>query len=67
MAKEERLSFEEALSQLESIVEKLDKQETTLEESVKFYEEGLRLSRICSKTLEDAVLKIEEIEKAKTD
>jgi len=67
MAKEERLSFEEALSQLEAIVEKLDKQETTLEEAVKHYEEGLKLSKICSKTLEDAVLKIEEIEKAKNE
>lgn len=67
MAKEERLSFEEALSQLEAIVEKLDKQETTLEEAVKHYEEGLKLSKICSKTLEDAVLKIEEIDKSKNE
>jgi len=67
MANEERLSFEEALSQLEAIVEKLDKQETTLEEAVKHYEEGLKLSKICSKTLEDAVLKIEEIDKSKNE
>jgi len=61
----ERPSFEEALTQLEAIVEKLDDEEITLEESVKLYEEGLKLSKICSETLESAELKIEEIEKKK--
>ncbi|MFO7847745.1 MAG: exodeoxyribonuclease VII small subunit [Balneolaceae bacterium] len=65
MAKEERPSFEEALTKLEAIVEKLDDDEITLEESVQLYEEGLKLSKLCSQTLEDAELKIEEIEKKK--
>ncbi|NBC26827.1 MAG: exodeoxyribonuclease VII small subunit [Bacteroidetes bacterium] len=65
MTTEERPSFEEALTKLEAIVEKLDDEEVTLEESVKLYEEGLKLSKICSKTLESAELKIEEIEKKK--
>ncbi|WP_340103959.1 exodeoxyribonuclease VII small subunit [Rhodohalobacter sp. 8-1] len=65
MTKEERPSFEEALTKLEAIVEKLDDEDITLEESVQLYEEGLKLSKICSKTLENAELKIEEIEKKK--
>lgn len=65
MSEEERPSFEEALKELEAIVEKLDNDEITLEDSVKYYEKGLKLSQICSETLESAVLKIEEIEKAK--
>lgn len=65
MSEEERPSFEEALKELEAIVEKLDNDEITLEDSVKYYEKGLKLSQICSATLENAVLKIEEIEKAK--
>ncbi|REL39104.1 exodeoxyribonuclease VII small subunit [Rhodohalobacter sp. SW132] len=65
MNEAERPSFEEALTQLEAIVEKLDDEEITLEESVKLYEEGLKLSKICSATLESAELKIEEIEKKK--
>jgi len=65
MSEEERPSFEEALKELEAIVEKLDNEDITLEDSVKYYEKGLKLSQICSKTLESAVLKIEEIEKAK--
>lgn len=65
MGKEERPSFEEALKKLEAIVEKLNTEEVTLEESVSLYEEGLKLSKICSETLENAALKIEEIEKSK--
>lgn len=65
MTKEERPSFEEALTKLEAIVDKLDDEDITLEDSVQLYEEGLKLSKICSKTLENAELKIEEIEKKK--
>lgn len=65
MGNEERPSFEEALKKLEAIVEKLNTEEVTLEESVSLYEEGLKLSKICSETLENAALKIEEIEKSK--
>ena len=64
MAKKERPSFEEALVKLEKIVEKLSDEEITLEKSVELYEEGLKLSRICSETLEQATLKIEQIEKS---
>ena len=62
MAKKERPSFEEALEKLEAIVEQLSDQEITLEKSVELYEEGLRLSKICSETLENAALKIEQID-----
>jgi exodeoxyribonuclease VII small subunit len=61
MPKTERPSFEEALHRLESIVEKLENPDVTLEDSIKLYEEGMKLSRYCSQTLEDAVLRIEKI------
>lgn len=64
MAKKERPSFEEALEKLEAIVEQLSDQEITLEKSVELYEEGLRLSKICSETLENAALKIEQIDQS---
>lgn len=54
--------FEEALKKLESIVEQLNHQEITLEKSVQLYEEGLKLSKICTQTLESAALKIEQID-----
>ncbi len=63
MAEKERPTFEEALDKLEGIVEKLSNQDITLERSVKLYEEGLRLSKICTETLEQATLKIEQIDK----
>ena len=65
MSEKERPSFEQALEKLEEIVEKLSDQEITLEKSVELYEEGLRLSKICSETLENAALKIEQIDQSK--
>jgi exodeoxyribonuclease VII small subunit len=62
MSERERPSFEEALKKLESIVEKLGNQDITLEESVELYEEGLKLSKFCTETLENASLKIEQID-----
>lgn len=61
MSEKERPSFEDALKKLESIVEKLGNQDITLEESVELYEEGLKLSKFCTETLENASLKIEQI------
>ena len=52
-------SFEEALAQLEQIVQKLEKGELALEESLKLYEEGIRLSRLCHGKLEEAEGRIE--------
>ena len=52
-------SFEVALKQLEEIVQRLEKGELSLEESLKLYEEGIRLSRLCHAKLEEAEGKIE--------
>jgi len=46
--------FEEHLTQLESVVERLEKGELTLDESVRLFEEGVRLSGACKKELEQA-------------
>jgi exodeoxyribonuclease VII small subunit len=62
MPKKERPTFEEALKKLETIVEQLGDQSITLEKSVELYEEGLKLSKICTETLEKATLKIEQID-----
>ena len=56
-------SFEEALQQLEQIVQKLEKGELPLEESLKLYEEGIKLSRLCHGKLEEAEGKIEMLMK----
>ena len=61
MADKERLSFEKALERLEKIVERLDDDSLSLEESLELYEEGVKLSKQCSETLEDAELKIQKV------
>ena len=52
-------TFEVALAQLEQVVQKLERGELPLEESLRLYEEGIRLSRLCHGKLEEAEGKIE--------
>ena len=59
MKRPEAPSFEAALKQLEEIVQRLEKGELSLEESLKLYEEGIQLSRLCHGKLEEAEGKIE--------
>ncbi|MFI5183826.1 MAG: exodeoxyribonuclease VII small subunit [Vicinamibacteria bacterium] len=59
MKKGESPTFEAALKQLEEIVGRLEKGELPLEESLKLYEEGIQLSRLCHGKLEEAEGKIE--------
>ncbi|HPL64255.1 MAG: exodeoxyribonuclease VII small subunit [Syntrophales bacterium] len=56
MAKE---TFEQALAKMEEIVRKMEAGDLTLEESLKAFEEGVRLSGICTKRLEEAERKVE--------
>tara|TARA_R110002124_G_scaffold208776_3_gene375106 strand:- start:15109 stop:15309 length:201 start_codon:yes stop_codon:yes gene_type:complete len=61
MDKTERPSFEEALKRLEQIVSQLEDESITLEDSVNLYEEGVKLSKFCSEILDDAELRIEQV------
>lgn len=67
MTKKERPSFEEALSRLEAIVLELEDEALSLEDSIKLYEEGIALSKICTETLEEAELRIEKVNKQHAD
>jgi exodeoxyribonuclease VII small subunit len=51
--------FEAALSELESIVKRLEDGELTLESSLALYERGVELSRFCHSRLEQAERRIE--------
>jgi len=53
------LDFEQAMQKLEQIVQKLEQGNLSLEDSLKMFEEGIRLSRLCTKRLEEAEKKIE--------
>ncbi|MCX5781270.1 MAG: exodeoxyribonuclease VII small subunit [Elusimicrobia bacterium] len=53
------LKFESAIKRLEEIVEKMEGGQMDLEESLAFFEEGIKLVRFCSTKLEEAKKKIE--------
>jgi exodeoxyribonuclease VII small subunit len=52
-------TFEESLKQLESIVAQLERGDLPLEDSIKIFEEGIRLSALCKKELDSAESKVE--------
>ncbi len=62
---EEDVSFEEAMEQLEEMVDSLEAGTLGLEESLKTFEKGMSLVRMCQKKLEDAETKIAKLVKNK--
>lgn len=54
-------SFEENLQELESIVDRLESGEVDLEESVKLYEKGIEIKKICDERLKKVELQIKKI------
>ena len=61
MSKEKENSFEKNLQNLENIVDKLESGEIGLEDSVKLYEEGMQIKKICEKKLKDIEMQIKKI------
>ena len=61
MSKEKDNNFEANLKKLEVIVDKLESGDIGLEESVKLYEEGMRIKKICDKKLRDIEMQIKKI------
>ena len=57
MAKKEE-NFEELMVKLEEITNKLEKEQLSLDESVKLFEEGMKISKECNSKLEDAEKRI---------
>ncbi len=53
------LKFEAAMARLETIVAELEKGELPLDESLKIFEEGIRLSKSCLKMLDETERKVE--------
>lgn len=58
---EKEIKFETAMKRLEQIVAELEKEDLDLEKSLALFEEGIRMSRICSKHLDHAEKKIEKL------
>ena len=59
----EKLSFEDDVKRLQKIVEELSSGKLTLGDSLKKYEEGIKLAQSCSQVLEEAERKVESLMK----
>ena len=57
----DNLSFEQAVKELEAIVEKLENSDATLENAVSAYERGSKLKNLCQMRLNEARMKVEKI------
>lgn len=57
----EQMSFEEALSALEAIVQQLERGDVPLDQSITLYERGEKLRAACQKRLDAAQARIEKI------
>ncbi|MBK8199752.1 MAG: exodeoxyribonuclease VII small subunit [Acidobacteria bacterium] len=57
----EKMSFEEALAELEGIVRQLEAGDVDLEKSISIYERGAALKAHCESRLKSAELKVEQI------
>ena len=55
------MDFEKKLNKLESIVENMESGELSLDDSLKKFEEGIKLSRECTKVLSDAEVKVQAL------
>jgi exodeoxyribonuclease VII small subunit len=60
MAKNKKLKFEEAVTRLEEIVQQLEGETVSLEESLKLFEEGTNLTKLCREelTVAESTIKI---------
>lgn len=61
MGEKKEIKFEKAMKRLEVIVEELEKGELDIDRSLEVFEEGIKMSRVCSKKLEEAEKKIEKL------
>lgn len=59
----EQMKFEEAMKQLEFVVNKLEEGNAPLDEALSYYEEGVKLIRFCTACLDDAEQRIEMVHK----
>ncbi|MFL2947672.1 MAG: exodeoxyribonuclease VII small subunit [Nitrospinales bacterium] len=55
------IKFEKAIQRLETIVDDLEKGELDIDKSLEIFEEGIKMSRVCSKKLNEAEAKIEKL------
>ena len=58
---EKNINFEKNLSELEKIIERLENGECSLEESIELFEKGIKITKDCRSSLENAQKRIVEL------
>ena len=58
----EKLTFEEAMKELELLVDSLDKGDISLDEAISAYDRGSQLKDYCEKKLQEAKMKVDTIQ-----
>ncbi len=58
---EEGNSYEDSLKRLEEIVQRLESGQLSLDESLRLFEEGTQLTKVCQQRLNEAELRIEKL------
>ena len=61
MEENKELTFEQAITKLEEIVNKLEEEDVPLEKAMNYYQEGMKLSKICDDILKNAQEKMVNI------
>ena len=65
--REENITFEQAIEELETIINRLEEGDVPLDETINLYEKGSELKDFCEKKLQSAEVKIQKInQKTKT-
>ncbi len=55
------MQFEESLSELESLIEEMEKGDLSLEDSLRYFERGIQLTRACQTVLREAEQTVEKL------
>lgn len=58
----EKMTFEDAMKELENLVDTLDKGDVSLDEAIAAYDRGSQLKDHCQKKLNEAKMKVETIQ-----
>lgn len=61
MVEKKELSFEEAMAELEEVVERLEQGDVPLEKAITMFQEGMALSKQCHEKLEQVEKKMDQI------
>ncbi|MFC4324033.1 exodeoxyribonuclease VII small subunit [Litchfieldia salsa] len=61
MSEEQAISFEEAMKKLEGIVSKLEEGDVPLEQAINYFQEGMKLSKLCHDKLQNVEKQMDQI------